>query len=233
MKSSLELISLNDVESSAFLFYRTQIEIVKQWNNKFNWGFTEGDFYALGEPPKIPKKLTRPGKFYAIVLDIKFENIEETFNNFWQAVLSAQPKSYKWKGLEPDLSHLYTTEGLNHKPGLSWKIIEINANRGDSVDDLKTYKSLSPNRFASSSVLWMVAYFIKWAEDNYGSALSSLFIPRHYLCVPGYKVKLPNKKHYTDTLFMHWDFNDGNLALDVANSGFKNEKWIIPTILKN
>lgn len=232
MTSTLEMVSLSDVESSMFLFYRTQIRIAKRWNKEFGWGFTESDFYNLGEPPSIPEEITKPGKFYAIVLDIKFKTIEETFNNFWQAVLSAQPRSYKWNGLESDVSHLYTAEGLGHTPGLSWKILEINSSIGRSVNDLKADQSVRLDSLASSSILWMVAYFSKWASDHYGDAMSNLFVPKYYLSVPGYKAKLPGKKHYTDTLFIYWDFASGNLALDVADSGFKNSKWITPTLLK-
>lgn len=231
MTSTIEMVSHSNTKSSMFIFYRTQLEIVKEWNRTFNWGFTEGDFYALGNPPEIPEQVRRPGKFYAVVLDIKFETVEETFNNFWKAILSVDDNSHKWGGLASDITHLYTTEGVNHVPGLSWKVIEINSGIGRSVEELKSDPSISLDRLASSSAFWMVAYFMKWSADHHGGAFPNLFVPKHHLCVPGYKVKLPTSSHYTDSVFMRWDITNGNLVLDVANTGYKSKKWITPILL--
>lgn len=142
----------------------TQVAWVKCWNKKRNWGFTDGEFNQLGEPPVWP--MDNP--LAAVILTPYLNDVCQTYDELWQVGTTQQPSSFHrplWSEEEEygEWAALELMPGLTHTRKLVWEVVDL----GYGVtSETATYGYLKrPTNPAHAAILAAAALHPEWVRQ--------------------------------------------------------------------
>ncbi len=153
---------VNGLIHGRFTPAETQVAWVKHWNVAYDWGFTDSDFKALGEPPLW----LADNPLAAVVLTPYLDTPEQTYQQLVKAAVSRQPDSYvqtlssflqfaEWAQME-------LAPGLSHQPGLKWELVDLGYGVGRDVS-VREYER--PPNAAHAAVLAAAALHPEWVRQ--------------------------------------------------------------------
>lgn len=191
-----------------------QLELVRQRNEQRGWGFTDEDFANLGGPPAWPE-----GKLAAVVLDVQLDTVKQTFEQGWEFTKSRQPNFWLWDEIQTDEDHLRLYPGCSQQRGLSWRILDLGANQGESSQDVS--QMVKPELLPHSAVFWAAALHQKWVQSMNGNDIPFVDIPGYQLVVPGYEP-------WMDVPYLHWNQGRRGVGLGADFADDRSQGWGVP-----
>ncbi len=189
-----------EIETPQGLFTspKQQIEQVEKWNKERGWGFIKKDFENIKK--SIPKQPN--GHLVCITLVPYLKTVQETFDELWECTKRQQNDSWRWNLLRSDKDHLRLLEGIKHKKGLVWEVIDLKSDKGKRPMDVRNKNSPHAGILASSAL-----------HPNWIKAMNGDDIP----CVwaPGYEVNVPGSDGEPWQGVVIVDFDRGDQQVDV------------------
>lgn len=193
-----------------------QVERVRAWNTAANWGFTEQDFAKLGEPPAWPE-----GRLVAIVLDIQLETSQRTFEEAWDIIEGVHPNSWRWDQIQADEEHLRLYPGCSHQRNLSWRVIDLGANRDRKPQDVRS--EMKPELLPHSALLWAAALHPNWVQAMNGNDVPFVFLAGYQLTIPGYQP-------WAHVPRLNWARMSREVWLNALFAGLRSPSWGVPVL---
>ncbi|MEA3249295.1 MAG: hypothetical protein U9Q03_02970 [Patescibacteria group bacterium] len=147
----------NGLVRGVFTPAKRQVEIVREWTNKFLWNFGEEDFRrVLATIPEWPDKGA-----VALVLVPYLPTVKETYKTLWE-LASEQQDSFLWDQRR-DVSVLGSLVGASM---LRWELIDLRANRDCSTEDVE-----SDGTLPDAGILAAMALHPEWVRRMDGKAV--------------------------------------------------------------
>lgn len=177
---------------SLFAPVEAQLALVRKCNAEREWGFTEEDFrHAEHNIPSWPED-----RLVAVVLvpyltdkrnregETLMSGIQRTFLELPEVTTTEQKMDWRWRAGEADSGpdHLRLHEGIQHRPGLRWEVIDLGAN-WNKEDGLSPEKARSP-RSAHAGILAAAALHPNWVK-----AMDGKNVP--FVWISGYECSAP------------------------------------------
>lgn len=186
-----------------------QVEQCKTWNKKYRWGFTAQDFKNLPKPPQWPE-----GELTCVVLVPYLKDTQSTFDSLWEIIASNHKNNWRWD----EIKEVELVSGT-HKPGLRWEVIDLNANRGKSPEEVRKEQ---PDKLVNAGVLAAAAHFPNWVK-----AIDWINVPA--VCLAGYRVL--GDADFGSVPFLRWDRDLGKVYLYAYRAGRRHSGLALPVSL--
>lgn len=212
------------------LFTSTEKQIVRvrEWNREFSWGISDEAFAeAEKSVPAWPEQ-----KLVAVVLvpylvdktnedETVMTGLERTFHELWMRAKSEQDANWRWNGYDKAGSdRLRLLNGIEHKVGLRWEVIDLGCNRNKKPMDVRNAKS-SPN----AGILAAAALHPQWVKSMDGDKVP-------YVWIPGYEVQVPDEEPWTNVPGLYFDRDDRGIQLYClwCDGGYSG--WAVPSFFR-
>ena len=205
-----------------------QIERVRGWNREFGWGTSDEAFNeAEKSVPAWPEQ-----KLVAVVLvpyladkanedETVTTGLERTFHELWMRAKSKQDANWRWDGYDKAGSdRLRLHEGIEHKVGLRWEVIDLGCNRNKKLMDVRNSKS-SPH----AGILAAAALHPNWVKSMDGDKVP-------YVFAPGYEVQVPGGKPWTSVPYLYFDSGDREIQLRCGWCDGYYSDWAVPSFFR-
>lgn len=202
-----------------FVSPETQLANMRSWNLERGWGFIDAYFI---EAEAALKDMSWPSdRLTALVLVPYLDTVQRTFDELWAVAAGIQPNNWRWEELKSGKKNLRLLEGIEHKPGLRWEIIDLGANwdgqTGRRPVDVRDANS------AHAGVLASAAHFPKWVQS-----MDGVKVP--YVWLPGYQVTVPGFEAWTIVPYLIWSRDRREVQLDAYWSGHRYQSWAAPVV---
>ena len=149
-----------------------QILNLLQWNKKHQWNLDP--IQVLRMLDSVPAWPWR--SHAAVVLVPYFDTVGETFDRLWMVAARQQRKHIRWVGVDSDASRLRLLEGVEHRPGLRWEVIDLAAN-WDYEEGVDPYSVRSAASSPHAGILEAAAHFPKWVRAMDGDMVPCVWLP--------------------------------------------------------
>ncbi|MFY9484282.1 MAG: hypothetical protein WAP74_01510 [Patescibacteria group bacterium] len=156
-----------------------QIENVRHWNEQKKWGFGKNVLADLSKPPAWPDD-----RLVAVVLVPYLWDVQATFDGLWGIAASRQKNHWRWPDFRSDAQHLRLLQGIEHKPGLRWEVMDLAAN-WDRKDGVSPESVRSAASSPHAGILAAAAHHPKWVQAMDGVKLPHVWIPGYEATIPG------------------------------------------------
>ncbi|KKU48374.1 hypothetical protein A2936_05685 [Candidatus Uhrbacteria bacterium RIFCSPLOWO2_01_FULL_47_25] len=165
-----------------------QVELIRESNRRWRWGFTEEDFSSLGDPPIWPRQ-----PLGVTVLVPYFETVQQTYLRLVGAIRGSYGREeVNMRGLRQfraSYLELHVASNVDHTPGLRWERIDLGASLSTEEREQWLQGELE---MPAAGVLAAVLHFPRWVA-NIGQNLAQ-FIPP--VCLGGWKIEEPTTGNY-------------------------------------
>lgn len=182
-----------------------QLDNVRSWNDRYNWGFAPADFARVSsELSALPRRTNR----MTPVLVPCFETVHGTFEALWTVVATRFERAWRHPAIIADGDHLRLRDGIRHTPGLRWEIIDFAA-QWDSATNrfgspVVTGTDVEP---AHAGVLAAAAHFPVWIREMDGVSVPHVWLE-------GYQARVTDSGPWTTVLTIGGSRTFPDIALD-------------------
>lgn len=197
------------------LFNTTQGQVANllRLNRKHHWGFTAEDFANLPPPPPWPKQ-----PLGAVVLVPYLATPGETITELWIAAFGRLKMHWNDARLPPEEREVRMLEGITHRPGLCWEVIDFGAHLGKNPIDVRGPDS------AHAGILAAAVHSKRWANALGGAKAPSVWLA-------GYRTALQGTKNWAGTLCLVRSNYAKTISLDVQAADKGPARCATPVIL--
>jgi len=210
----------NDLVHGFFTKPSQQLEKIREWNQAFGWDFSSGELLvAESIIPPWPQ-----GSLSALVLVPYLADKQEkdgtitpgfirTFHVLWSRARPEQRSNKLWGGYDMTRpSNLRLCDGIEHKPGLRWESIILDAHRGEKPSD--------PNKLPHAGILAAAALHPEWVKRMTGRNVP-------YVLIPGYEVKNGIDQPWSCVPVLSFDQDDQEIELGYRWC-IQGLEWAVP-----
>jgi hypothetical protein len=201
-----------------------QIARVRELNLERGWGL--GDACFLEAERSIPKW---PEDKLVVVTLVPYLNddkdgrqgVERTFHELWKVAASQQHASWRWSGYDkagPD--RLRLLQGIEHKPGLRWEVIDLGRWRGEKPCDVR-----HPDTSPHAGILASAMLHHEWVKVMDGENVP-------YVWLPGYEVNVSDEDPWAHVPVLYFDRDDRRIELHCDWYGNHCSRWAVPSLVR-
>jgi len=202
-----------------FVSTKDQVANIQEWNAKRSWGFVEADFTNLPPAPAWPAD-----RLTAVVLVPYLETVQRTLDELWQITGARQKNRWRWEKLLSDVEHLTLLDGVEHKPGLRWEVIDLGAN-WDKKDGIAPATVRSAASSPHAGIIAAGAHFPRWVR-----AMDRKNVP--YAWAPGYVANIPKERPWCSVVVVGFDrVNNSQVNLDAGGNGQCDPRCAVPVFV--
>lgn len=227
-------------QSLNFLSPAEQLDLALQRNVSRKWGFDLRDFPNAHEAPHITES---DGTFTAVILEIVFNTIEQTFEEAWLCALPQfrTPKFREWEDYDLNIDQssqpwrwfdvvskpdrLRLLPGISAPRGIRWVKVDLAANWGDGKKR-RVLDVRDPAKSPHVAVFWAAAYSPKWVRMMNGQDVPYVVIPGYELQFSGSKMLGRDWSGVIDISCWRNTIQVGAIPADLPMS-----EWAIPELL--
>lgn len=214
--SELQRVVEGALINGMFISPHAQLALARKRNDECGWGFAGKEFAALEKAiPAWPE-----GRLSAIILDVSLDSVSETFEEAWRFAASVQPAHWRWDSLKSDAEHLRVLDGIKHRLGLRWVVVDLGAN-WDKTNGIRPQDVRNPQTSPHSAILWAASYFPKWVQ-----AMDGKNIP--YVWLPGHQVTIPGGGAWADVPSLSWFGVFRRVELGADDASGRSGGWAVP-----
>ncbi len=187
-----------------------QYRAVREWNDRYGWGFTQDDFEALGNPPMWPS-----GPLQAVILTPRFSSVKETFENSWKCFSDIHPEIVRQDDMaSSEEGRLALMADRKQERGLSWKVVDLAGHWNAGM----VYQGCVPSSirtefdgpWPAEEILWAGCLFPKWVKSMDGATVP-------YVYLSGYKVSPTTPPSWMRLPYLANMVGSGKIELSTAH----------------
>lgn len=197
---------------------KVQLSNVRRWNRERGWGFTEADFATADA--KIAHWNQLLGGTAPLVLVPYLGGLRGEVTTFCELCAVALPDQSE--GIVADIEKhqigVGLANGITHRPGLRWEVINPFAHRGE-----KPLEARGPNS-AHAGVLALAAHSPEWVQMMDGVDVPFAWLGGYQVVFNGIAGS-PYWK-YVPTLHRLWDRHEVILSIDPDN--LRGQGYAVP-----
>ena len=204
-----------------FVSPEAQLANVRSWNTRQAWNFTEEDFR---DAETALEQLTWPSDRLSVLVLVPYlASVGNTFDELCIVAFEQQSNHWRWVELKGSSDNLRLLEGIEHKPGLRWEVIDLGANWdtqsgiGISPMDVRDANS------AHAGVLAAASHFPRWVQ-----AMDGIKVP--YVWVPGYQVTIRGFGAWMCVPCLEWHPDDREVRLLAYGAPYRIQTWAVPVV---
>lgn len=174
-----------------------QIARVRELRNERGWDFP--DAYLAEAEKSIP---TWPDDDRLVVVTLVpyldderngRKGVERTFCELWAVTAKEQNGSWRWDGYDKaGPNRLQLLQGIEHRPGLRWEVIDLGCQRDRKPMDVR-----HPKKSPHAGILATAALHPEWVK-----AMDGENVP--YVWIPGYEVNVSDGKPWRSVPHLHF-----------------------------
>jgi len=198
-----------------------QVKMVSAWNDQFGWGL-EKALADLGNAPSFTDNHLQP-----VVLEIrlppekKIGGVQRTFDNLWKLITSKQKDFWRWQMLLFDKEHLRHYDKSDYQPGLSWRLLDVSANRDKSVQWVWDNQQGS---FPAEAIMSLAAMHPAWIKAMNGNEVP-------YVSMAGYEVYIPGFDRWQSSPNLYFSQTIGQVRLSANVITDHGDDWSVPVFV--
>lgn len=225
----------SDEARQLFVSPEEQIQNVRAWNRRYDWGFSDEDFEQLRPAPTWPKD-----HLCAVVLVPYMKSRKQTYEALQKAMygdgLSVGPYGYslsplnfgnEMKGLEYETNdYVRHFGGAQLYYGLQWRVISLGANRGATPDQLEG------QTLAAAEILAAAAHFPNWVKAMNGREVPVVWLGGYKLMFDSTKLEYwwgGGRVGLQAVLYFHPAA--GRPRMFIPDQRFGSERAAVPVVL--
>ncbi len=149
------------------------------------------------------------------------KGVERTFQELWAAAAKAQEKSWRWDGYDKaGPERLRLLQGVEHKPGLRWEVIDLGSNRGKKPVDVR-----HPERSPNAGILASAALHPEWVRAMDGESVP-------YVWAPGYEVNVSGEDPWQGVPSLSFLRDGREFELGESWCDFTRSGWAVPSFVR-
>lgn len=198
-----------------FVSPETQLANMRSWNLERGWGFI--DAYFIEAEAALANVTWPSNRLTALVLVPYLDTVQRTFDELWAVASGIQPNNWRWEELKSGKKNLRLLDGIEHKPGLRWEIIDLGAN-WDRQTGLRPV-DVRDTTSAHAGILAAAAHFPKWVQAMDGDKVP-------YVWLPGYQVTVPGFEAWTYVPALYWNRDNRRVRLSASWSDSRDHTWL-------
>ncbi|MGB9280149.1 MAG: hypothetical protein WCB57_08735 [Pseudonocardiaceae bacterium] len=228
LRGTTQEVERSTAPSAMFVSLREQLDRIREWNEKRQWGLRSDDLDSIDlTPPTHSEPLVVD--LIAVYLDGdgKLNGIRRTCHELWTVAAQQQPHTWSWDWYWDKWMHrpqpVRLIDGIVHRPGIRRVTVDLGAH-------------FEPGRFISpvmvrgqdsahAEVLAAAAHFPRWIR-----AMDGKTVP--FTWVPGYEVMIRERPSPERLPALSWAGYRQSMSITADWIDHTHSGWASPTCLR-